>query len=115
MKIDIDLSMLKQYEDIFGKEKMLFLFNEYLEKVNTDKPKISELIKENDLNGLRIIYHSLASASLVFGIKNFAKTARKIEELILNGAKIEDLNIFMELGKDQLEDEIKQVKQYLEN
>ena len=111
----IDRERLRQYEDIFGREKMLFLFREYLHKTDADMPKIAELAAKNDLDGLRIIHHSLVSASLVFGMNKFAATCRKIEEMILEGRTPAELASEMEQSKIFLETEKQQVKHYLEN
>ncbi|MDR1693915.1 MAG: Hpt domain-containing protein [Lactobacillaceae bacterium] len=110
----IDLTMLKQYEDMLSKEKMLFLFSEYKEKINTDMPKIDKYTAYKDLDNLRIAYHSLASASLVFGMVNFAKLCRKIEEMILEGKNIDELKDFIEESKMLLKTDKKQVEMYLE-
>lgn len=115
MKKTIDTVYLEQYLDLFGKEKILLLFAEYKNKINEDMPKILELYKKNDLNGLRIIYHSLASASLVFGMKKFASVCRKIEDFILDGKDIKALESYIKQSEVLLNDEKKQVESYLEN
>lgn len=115
MQKPINKEQLQQYIDIFGKEKMINLFADYKLKITEDMPKLSEAIDKKDLNSIRIIYHSIASASLVFGMQNFAVICRKIEEMVLQNAVIKELEPSFAQAETAFEQDIKQAEAYLEN
>lgn len=113
MSTNFDTEQIEQYEDILGTDKVKFLFSEYLDKVEKDMSSINKVVKENNLEELRTIYHTLRSASLVFGIKKFADICTKIEDMIVDGKQIKDFSKHIEEGKQVLELEINQVKKHL--
>ncbi len=113
MAINFDLSTLKQYEHILGKDKMVSLFEEYLNEHSEYMLKSHILLESNKLENLRIIYHSLCSASLVFGMKTFAMACSKIEQDILEQCDYEQLKKEINQSMDIFEKETTLVKDYL--
>ncbi|MDD4555827.1 MAG: hypothetical protein PHE89_00665 [Alphaproteobacteria bacterium] len=113
MDSNFDISTIKQYEAILGKDKIAALFEEYL-KEHGDYVLKSHLLLENDkLENLRIIYHSLCSASLVFGMKTFAKACSKIEQDIIVGKTIDEIRSDVNMSKNIFDREITLVKEHL--
>lgn len=83
----VDFDALKQYEDIFGPEKMKQLWREYFDDARQKLQKPEE--KSSD--EIRLIYHSLRSSSLVFGMARFAEICEKIEEYVLEKRDINEI------------------------
>ncbi|MFV0625737.1 MAG: hypothetical protein ACK5N8_00115 [Alphaproteobacteria bacterium] len=108
-----DLSTLKQYETILGKDKMASLFKDYLNEHREYEAKSSVLLEKNDLENLRIIYHSLCFASLVFGMKHFALACSKIEQDILTEFSSNEIKDDIAKSKKIFDNEISMVKDYL--
>lgn len=79
MTDEVDLTALRRYEDIFGPEKMRELWLEYLDKAENDLKDVENKNREE----LRLLYHSLRSSSLVFGMNAFAALCEQIETAIV--------------------------------
>lgn len=81
MTDEVDLTVLRQYEDIFGPVKMSGLWHEYLDKAEKDLQTVDSRNREE----LRLLYHSLRSSSRVFGMTAFAALCEQIETAIVEG------------------------------
>lgn len=110
---NFNIETIKQYEAIFGHEKMINLFNEYQEKAEQDLNRVDSLIAQNSRDGLRLIFHSLRSSSLVFGMQGFSFACEDIEEKILNGEELKTIAKFIELSKKIYEQELSSVTKIL--
>lgn len=75
----VNLKQLNTYRDIFGAEKMLFLWREYIEQ----SAEVWAAMDELDWNQKRSRFHNWRSSSLVFGMEDFAGICTRIEENIL--------------------------------
>lgn len=113
MAINFDTTTIKQYETILGKDKMISLFEEYLNEYEEYMLKSHILLESNKLENLRIIYHSLCSASLVFGMKTFAMACSKIENDILKECEKELIKTEINQSMTIFNDETAKVKDYL--
>lgn len=113
MPKDFDFSALKKYEEIFGKEKITNLFKEYLKEHVEQMLKVKIFINSNKFNDLRIIYHSLRSASMVFSMNQYAKLCEKIEAAALRNEEIDKINELIEESNKIYETEVSVVKKYL--
>lgn len=80
----VSIDSLKQYEQIFGQEKMCRLWREFTEDARQKLNQAENGNKEE----LRLVFHSLRSSSLVFGMTEFSAFCQKTEEEILNGITV---------------------------
>src|SRR5574344_3053960 len=87
------LKMLEYYEKMFGIEKIYDLFTEFLSKVTDDLTKAKQIVNEGNSQELRIIYHTLRSSCLIFGMNKFSQECSKIEEKFLNEVSITPIDI----------------------
>lgn len=98
---------IKQYEQIFGREKMRALWAEFVSDAAT-KLKVIEV---QDSESQRLAYHSLRSSSQVFGLMMFSETCQKREEEILAGTLITPEKAFAD--KQLLNESMAEVETYL--
>lgn len=77
----VSIDNLKQYEQIFGHEKMRRLWLEFTEDARQKLDQAEKGNKEEQ----RLAFHSLRSSSLVFGMTAFSTFCQKTEEEIMNG------------------------------
>lgn len=75
----VNPQQLKTYLDIFGAEKMSFLWREYLEQ----SEQAWHCMEELDWAQKRSRFHNWRSGSLVFGMEDYAALCTRIEENIL--------------------------------
>lgn len=73
----------QSYADALGFSELLNLWLDYLEDCESKFQKIDTFLEKEDWNSLRIVFHSLKSASLIFGLDKFSETCTKIERNIL--------------------------------
>ena len=64
-------------------------------------------------DALRLIFHSLRSSSLVFGMQGFSFACQDIEERLLNDEDLQTVAKFMQLSKKIYEQELASVIQVL--
>lgn len=110
---DINLSNMQRYEQIFGLEKMQFLFEEFQQKARSELNTADCLFAEEKLDSLRLMFHSMRSAALVFGMDGFSESCALIEENIINGQFIEMLEKEIKQSKMIFDEEIIAVSAYL--
>lgn len=110
---DINLKNLQHYEQIFGLEKMQFLFREFQQKAHSELDSANSLFKEDKLESLRLMFHSMRSAALVFGMDTFSQSCAQIEENIISRQFIEMLEKEIKQSKMVFKEEIKEVSAYL--
>ncbi len=113
MNKNFNIEIIKQYEAIFGHEKMIDLFKEYQEKAENDLNQVDRLIEKKSRDTLRLIFHSLRSSSLVFGMQGFSFACQDIEERLLNDEDLQTVAKFMQLSKKIYEQELASVIQVL--
>lgn len=75
----VEYDTIKQYQSIVGKEKMRKLWFEF---INESASTLNDVENEN-VESQRLIYHSLRSSSLVFGMRRFSDFCHVLEEKIL--------------------------------
>lgn len=83
----IDWESLKQYQKIFGTDKMQMLWQEFLHNTLED---IAD-IEDKDLQTIRLKFHSWRSSSQVFGLKGFSRECEAIEEMAISCENIEKI------------------------
>ncbi len=105
---------IRQYDEIFGREKMRNLFSEYRQKAEEDLSRVKNLLDNEQTEELRLIYHSLRSSSQVFGMMGFSFACQDIEQRILDGEKSEKLDKFIQLSCQIYERELADVVTFLE-
>lgn len=105
----LDRQTLQQYESFFGQEKMLELWHEYFNKAQSDLRGVASLNPEEQ----RLLYHSLRSSSLVFGMQKFAACCTAVEEAILTKAQAETLLPKIEEAAAVFEMDVQEVRNYL--
>lgn len=110
---NFSLDNIRQYDEIFGREKMQNLFSEYREKAETDLSRAGRLLENEQTEELRLIYHSLRSSSQVFGMMGFSFTCQDIEQRILDGEPSEKLDKFIQLSRQIYEQELVDVVTFL--
>lgn len=95
----------EQYEKFLGQEKFCRLRQLFLADAE-EKMKRADYADDDEL---KLIFHTLRSSSLVFGMKEFAETCRRIEEKLLNGEGISknDLAKSKEILKNNIQNVIK--------
>lgn len=81
---EISVENIKQYEQVFGREKMQRLWLEFVEDAK-QKLAGTEL---RDQESQRLAFHSLRSSGLVFGMTDFSAFCQAAEEDILKGLLI---------------------------
>lgn len=75
---NINWKQLKQYQEVFGLSKMLYLWSEYLSFSDQYWHSL-----DNDKNkNLVYVFHNWRSSSRVFGMDDFAVLCQRIEEKI---------------------------------
>lgn len=79
--IKLAVENIVQYEQVFGRNKMRMLWEEFVEDA---KQKLNQ-IETKSQEQQRLTYHSLRSSSLIFGMTEFSECCRELEEQILNG------------------------------
>ncbi len=99
---------LQTYYNIFGKEKLLLLWAEYLEQSQISWHEVETL----DWSVRRSKFHNWRSSSLVFGMEDFSVLCTKIEENILK-KRFEQLSKQIKDSKTLYEQSIMQVKQHI--
>lgn len=107
MTNNFDEAGIRQYLEIFGRGKMQNLWVDF---VDDAKEKLSNIENKNTQEQ-RLVYHSLRSSSLVFGMKKFSELCHQYEEKILSGAEL--LEEDFEKIKKLLAETIIEVKAYL--
>lgn len=105
----VNLKQLNAYRDIFGQEKMLFLWREYLEQ----SAEAWTVLDELDWSLKRSKFHNWRSSSLVFGMEDFAGLCTRIEENILK-KRFEQLPNQIKESKTCYENSILEVKQIMQ-
>lgn len=75
----VDYEIIKQYEEVFGRLKMMSLLEDFSTDANDKLGNIEQL----SLEGQRLAYHSLRSSSLVFGLCELSELCEKLEEKAL--------------------------------
>lgn len=113
MGSNFNAGALQQYETVFGSDKMKQLFGEFRQKADEDLTSVPVLLKEDAREKLRLIYHSLRSSSLVFGMEGFSALCREIEESLLSGAALKEFTALSETAARIYGQEITQVENYL--
>lgn len=83
MSLLFNKSTPESYAVSLGFPVLLNLWLDYLEDCESKFQKIETLLKEEDWNNLRILFHSLKSSSLIFGLDKFSELCTKIERNIL--------------------------------
>lgn len=84
---DFDPAKLAEYRKIFGSEKMKsmwLIFSDETEKCLTEIAQLSEA-------ELRLKFHNLRSAALVFGMERFSDCCSRVEEAVINGVQSSEL------------------------
>lgn len=114
MNKNFNIETIKQYEAIFGHEKMINLFHEYQEKAEQDLSQVDRLIAKNSRDDLRLVFHSLRSSSLVFGMQGFSFACQDIEERILAGEDLKKIDNFIQLSKKIYKQELVHVTEILQ-
>lgn len=110
---EFNIDNIRQYDEIFGREKMLNLFSEYKQKVEDDLSRAAQLLKQSQTEDLRLIYHSLRSSSQVFGMMGFSFVCQDIEQRILDGEKVDKLDKIIRLSRQIYEQELVDVIAFL--
>ncbi len=110
---EFNIDNIRQYDEIFGREKMRNLFSEYKQKAEDDLSRVTQLLKQSQMEDLRLIYHSLRSSSQVFGMMGFSFACQDIEQKILDGEKNDNLNKFIRLSRQIYEQELVDVMAFL--
>lgn len=88
MKTDLfDEEEAKQYLNIFGTEKMGCLWQEFAQ----DTAETLENIDIQEMEDIRLKFHSWRSSAKVFGLKNFVQECENIEQMVINGENIENI------------------------
>lgn len=105
----VNPKQLQTYQKIFGIEKMLYLWREYLEQSDAAWAVLDEL----DWNLKRSKFHNWRSSSLVFGMETFARMCTLIEENILK-KRFEQLPNQIKESKTCYENSILEVKQIMQ-
>ena len=103
-----DIAAMRQYENIFGPEKMRQLWYEYLDNAQKDLRDVEH--KPHD--ELRLLYHSLRSSSLVFGMTAFAETCEKIEAAVIDGRPGNEIKLLIKEGQLRFAEAVKKVSSY---
>ncbi len=103
---------LQTYEEMLGRDKLVMLWSEYKSGAAEKSARLEDLLKRRDWAELRIIFHSLRSSSLVFGLDKFAELCTKIESLIVQGGDSGCLPGDIRAGKALLEESIRQADIY---
>ncbi len=75
----INTRRLNEYKEVFGTQKLRFLWNEYLEQSSQNWQKLNAA----DWETKRQMFHNWRSASQVFGMDDFARICQTIEDKIL--------------------------------
>lgn len=101
----VEYDTIKQYESIVGKEKMRKLWFEF---INESASTLNDVENQNH-ESQRLIYHSLRSSSLVFGMRRFSDFCSVLEEKIvqkgsLGSADIKQSRRLMRLSIDTVND-----------
>ena len=96
MTTTVNKKTLEQYRQIFGTDKMKNLWGEFQD---TTEEKFEKAIN-GTLDEIRLSFHSLRSASLVFGLEKFAEYCEQIENDIINGAELPDIKKSIDKSKD---------------
>lgn len=73
------------YIAMLGKEKFSQLWAEYLADAEDKFIKAAQYLEQKDSANLRIVFHSLKSSSLIFGLDKFSALCAKIESDLLAG------------------------------
>lgn len=110
---DINLKNLQRYEQVFGLEKMISLFEEFQKKALSELNTANSLFENEKLDSLRLMFHSMRSAALVFGMDTFSQSCAQIEENIISRQFTEMLEKEIKQSKMVFEEEIKEVSAYL--
>lgn len=109
----INKSAIEQYSNIFGNEKMAYLWKEFLDKACLDLAQVDKYLTTNAYNELRLIYHSLRSSSLVFGMEDFSAVCKEIEEKILENSSTEGLEEKVKKGQEIFNNNRKEVAEVI--
>lgn len=102
------------YKDVLGAEKFLHLWQEYLTDAESKFQKINALVQNKNWPDLRIIFHSLKSSSLIFGLDKFSKLCTKIEDCIVGGVFNDELLSDINNSKNLWLESIEEVKAYFQ-
>lgn len=104
----------ESYLAFFGKEKFMNLFQEYSLDTLQKFRDVEELIKKPMGEEMRVIYHSLKSASLVFGLDSFAELCAKIENKIVVEQFDDELKQEIKNSRKLWDESVKHITSYLE-
>ncbi len=94
----INTKRLNEYKDVFGAEKMRFLWQEFLAQSAQNWQNMGNM----DWDACRQIFHNWRSSSKVFGMDDFALICQQIEDKILK-RRFEGLDKKIELGRQSYE------------
>lgn len=75
---------LVEYQQFFGSSKLIKLFQEF----RKDTAQKFLCLASSSPEDQRLIFHSLKSSSLVFGMTKFSKLCAKLEQKILDNKEI---------------------------
>lgn len=92
----VNKKTLEQYRQIFGTEKMKSLWDEFQD---TTEDKF-EKATNGTLEDIRLSFHSLRSAALVFGLEKFAENCEQIENNIIAGATVPEIKKAVDKSKE---------------
>ena len=109
MQIKINQKQFMEYYDVFGSQKMMFLWEEFL---SCSFQKWSQL-PDVDWQQKRQYFHNWRSSSKVFGMEDFALLCQKIEEKIIKKRYSEAEKLLFE-AKQLYEDSTQQVVAFFE-
>mgnify|MGYP002470426728 CR=1 FL=1 len=77
MKIElVNIKHLQEYEQIFSRQKMEYLWREYLSCSKASWNKLDSMNEEQ----MRLAFHSWKSSSQIFGMEDFVRQCAAIEE-----------------------------------
>lgn len=110
MNKEVNLNAIKEYEKIFGPDKMRLLWQEFL----VDSAKKLEMIELKEPAEIRLAFHSLRSSSLVFGMVAFAKDCAEIENAVLQAQDSAILKKHIDKSKKIFDNSKRMVAEFFE-
>ena len=102
----LNLERIAEYESIFGRDKMKFLFDEFIKSADEGFIKLEKA----DENEARIVVHSIKSAAKVFGMDEFANICGEIENKLVEGEKIRELEFLIKSAKMLYNEQLEEFK-----
>ncbi len=104
--------MPETYKKMLGEQKFLQLWEEYLSDAGAKFEKAAAYLSGRDAENLRIIFHSLKSSSLIFGLDKFAELCTKIENNLVAGDFSEETGKKIKNSKNIWLESIKEAEPY---